>query len=245
MPACLGTSASVRASSMPEVGDLRARRPHLLAVHDPLVAVGDGLGLEPGQVGAGPGLAEELAPRLAAGDDVGQQRGALLVGAVGDDGRTGQEQAEAARRTDRAEAGDLLADVVGLVAADALAVPLDRPRRRRPSGHAEPFPPLGHRQVRIPVLLEPAAQLVDDRVVPRVAHRDNLLPCASARHRSVAQEQQHPVGSAVRRHQHGVELLDERHHGLGACGRPRGRASAAGTARARRPPRRASPGCPA
>ena len=49
-----------------DVGDLRARRPHLLPVDDPLVAVTHRRGGEAGEVGPGAGLAEELAPRLAA-----------------------------------------------------------------------------------------------------------------------------------------------------------------------------------
>ena len=46
-----------------EVGHLATRRPHLLAVDHPLVAVALGAGAEPGEVRSGPGLAEELAPR--------------------------------------------------------------------------------------------------------------------------------------------------------------------------------------
>ena len=88
-----------------EVGDLRAGRPHLLTVDDPLVAVADRLGLQAGEVGAGARLAEELAPRLLAGDDVGQEPRALLVGAVGDDGRAGEQQPEPRRRVQRAVAG--------------------------------------------------------------------------------------------------------------------------------------------
>ena len=69
MPWCLGTSASVRAMSMPRSATWPPRRPHLLAVDDPLVAVLDRRGLQAGEVGAGAGLAEELAPGLLAGDD--------------------------------------------------------------------------------------------------------------------------------------------------------------------------------
>ena len=45
-----------------EVGPVAARGPHLLAVDDPLVAVELGAGVEPGEVGAGARLAEQLAP---------------------------------------------------------------------------------------------------------------------------------------------------------------------------------------
>jgi hypothetical protein len=50
------------------------RRPHLLAVDDPLVAVAHGAGGETGDVGAGAGLAEQLAPDVLAGEDAPQQR---------------------------------------------------------------------------------------------------------------------------------------------------------------------------
>ena len=58
---------------------------------------------EPGQVGPGAGLAEELAPGVLSGDDVADVAVDLLLGAVGGDGGGGQEQAEApwARRARR------------------------------------------------------------------------------------------------------------------------------------------------
>ena len=51
----------------PELRLASARRPDLLAVHDPLVAVEHGPGAEAGEVGACARLAEQLAPRLLAG----------------------------------------------------------------------------------------------------------------------------------------------------------------------------------
>src|SRR5205085_2542864 len=36
-----------------QIGDLATGGPHLLAVHDPLIAVPNGLGVQPGQVRAG------------------------------------------------------------------------------------------------------------------------------------------------------------------------------------------------
>ncbi len=49
------------ADDLAEVGVLRARRPHLLAVDHPLVAVALGLGLQAGEIGPRDGLAEQLA----------------------------------------------------------------------------------------------------------------------------------------------------------------------------------------
>ena len=56
----------------PELGAVGVGRPHLLAPDHPLVAVEVGPGGQRGQVGAGAGLAEQLAPDLLAG----QQRAA-------------------------------------------------------------------------------------------------------------------------------------------------------------------------
>jgi hypothetical protein len=55
------------------VGVLGLRGPDLLAVDHPLVAVELGLRLERGEVGAGVGLAEALAPRHLAREDLGQE----------------------------------------------------------------------------------------------------------------------------------------------------------------------------
>ena len=60
-PLCLGRSGSVRADDLADVAVVRAGGPHLLAGDDPLVAVALGPGLQAGQVGAGAGLAEQLA----------------------------------------------------------------------------------------------------------------------------------------------------------------------------------------
>ena len=67
--------------------DVRQRRPDLLPVEHPLLTVTLGPGREPGHVGPGPGLAEELAPDLLAGEE-GAQVALLLLGRpVGGDGR--------------------------------------------------------------------------------------------------------------------------------------------------------------
>src|SRR5690606_20917831 len=113
------------------------------------------------QVRAGTGLAEELAPRLLARDDVGEEPRPLLVGAVGDDRRPREQEPEARRRAERSVRVDLPADRVGLVAAQAAAEPLLGPGRCRPTGVPEALPPLAHGEVGIPVLVEPGAQLCD------------------------------------------------------------------------------------
>ncbi len=64
------------------VGHVSERGPDLLAVDHPGVTVALGLGLQAGDVGAGAGLGEHLAPDFLAGDVVGEVGGLLLVGAV-------------------------------------------------------------------------------------------------------------------------------------------------------------------
>ncbi len=70
------------------------RRPHLLAGDHPLVAVALGPGGQRGQVRAGAGLAEELAPALLVAHDRRQEAQALLLGAVGEESGRGQIEAE-------------------------------------------------------------------------------------------------------------------------------------------------------
>ena len=56
------------------IGVVGARVPHLLAVDDPVVAVTDSGRAQPGEVGTGAGLAEQLGPRDLAGDRRTQDR---------------------------------------------------------------------------------------------------------------------------------------------------------------------------
>ena len=54
------------------VGDVAVRRPDLLAVDDVIVAVAHGAGAQRGEVGAGVGLGEALAPHLFTAQDRGR-----------------------------------------------------------------------------------------------------------------------------------------------------------------------------
>ena len=78
----------------PAVGPVRERVPYLLSVHDPLVAVTDRTGRQAREVGAGSGLAEELAPQLLAGEQRSKEPRLELVVGVGRDRRRGEEDAE-------------------------------------------------------------------------------------------------------------------------------------------------------
>ena len=79
------------------VGRVGQRRPHLLAVDHPFVAVGHRPGGQTGEIRARAGLAEELAPQVGAGVHGPQEPPLLLVGAVGGDGGPGQPHEEGAR----------------------------------------------------------------------------------------------------------------------------------------------------
>ena len=73
-----------------EVGGVGAGVPHLLPIDHPFVAIGDGAGADTGQVGAGTGLAEQLAPGGLAVGDPPDEPGDLVRGAVLEKGRSGQ-----------------------------------------------------------------------------------------------------------------------------------------------------------
>jgi len=77
-----------------EVGKVRPRGPHLLTGDDPLVAIRLGPTRERRQVAARARLAEQLAPDLLGPHDRRQEAQPLLLGAVGEQRRRGQVQAE-------------------------------------------------------------------------------------------------------------------------------------------------------
>ena len=93
---------SVRVNKMRPVAVVRARRPDLLTVDDPLVAVAHRHRAQPAEVGAGAGLGEQLAPHLFAPQHRAQVALLLLVGAVRDQHRARHADAdgEDARRGD-------------------------------------------------------------------------------------------------------------------------------------------------
>ena len=67
MPLCFGASGSVRVEHEDVVGEVARRRPDLLAVDDPLVAVELGPAPEVAEVRAGVRLGVALAPDVFAG----------------------------------------------------------------------------------------------------------------------------------------------------------------------------------
>ena len=83
------------------VGPLAERRPDLLPRDHPFVAVAFGAGLQPGEVGPGAGLGEQLAPAVFAVEDARHESLDQLVGSVCEQGRGCQHHAEPGGRPER------------------------------------------------------------------------------------------------------------------------------------------------
>ena len=111
------------------VANVRQRRPHLLAVDDPLVAVSNGTGLEARHIGAGTGLGEHLAPDLVRPDQLRLVGGALLVGAVLVEHRQAHPLADAEVDLHDREGTGLFAPDPLVLVAQALPAVLDRVRQ--------------------------------------------------------------------------------------------------------------------
>src|SRR5439155_8186464 len=105
-----------------------ARAPHLLAGHDPIVAVAVGAGRDASEVRTGAGLREQLAPRLVAAKERTEVAILLLVRAVEDDRRPGHAEPRHVERDVRADAGLLLLPYEVLRRAEPAAAELRRPR---------------------------------------------------------------------------------------------------------------------
>ena len=114
------------------------RRPHLLTADDPPVAVALGPGGEPGEVGAGAGLAEELGPAELALEDRRDVAGDLVGVALGEDRGRRHQEAEAAGRSQGAVLGEAPAHHGLRSDAQAAAALLGREVRGRPAGGARP-----------------------------------------------------------------------------------------------------------
>src|SRR5690606_22970205 len=92
------------------VGQVRQRRPDLLARDQPVAGFGiaAGAGADVAEVGAGGGFRIALRPEFRAGKDAGQEAALLLVRTEGDQRRTDQPLADMAEAAGTAGAGILL-----------------------------------------------------------------------------------------------------------------------------------------
>ena len=125
-------------------------RPDLLPADHPFVAVLDRARLQRGEVGAGLGLGEALAPDLLAGQDRLQVALLLLLGAVGDHDRAAHRQAEHVGGARRLLAGRLADEDRLLDHRRAAAAVLLRPGDPGPAGLVQLVLPLaaeGHHLV--------------------------------------------------------------------------------------------------
>ena len=80
MPGVLGDVGVGAGDGDAPGGEVRARRPDLLPVDHPLVAVADRPRREPGEVGAGARLGEELAAELVGAQERPHEAVLLLLG---------------------------------------------------------------------------------------------------------------------------------------------------------------------
>ena len=93
MPLCLGDVGVGAHEHLAVVGDVAEAGPDLLAVDDVVVAVADGARAQAGEVGAGVGLGEALAPHVRRRCRMPRQVALLLlVGALGDERGAAVEQ---------------------------------------------------------------------------------------------------------------------------------------------------------
>src|SRR3954467_73577 len=141
------------------VGVLGERRPGLLAVDDPLVALAFGLGLQRGEVGAGAGLGEALAPPIVDIGDAGQILLLLLFIAEGVDHGADHADAEGERLRRRIGLQLFVEDVV-LHGGPAGAAILLGPVADAPALLVEDAPPRHH------LVLREVAAL--DQLAPRI-----------------------------------------------------------------------------
>src|SRR5690348_4404368 len=89
---------------------VRAGGPHLLPVHDPLIASELGPRYRTGDVRSAARFAEQLAPNILAGQNAQQEFLLLPIGAVRENGRGGEGADADLRDPDRTDALELLLD---------------------------------------------------------------------------------------------------------------------------------------
>src|SRR5262249_6782892 len=134
---CFSRSSGTRVGSMQisELSDRTLTRrggPGLLAVDDVLPIDAFRRGFERGEIGAGAGLGEALAPPVVEIGDAGEEALLLRVAAEGDDHRADHGDAEAERRR-RWRLLQFLEENVMLGRGPVAAAPFGRPVRYRPA----------------------------------------------------------------------------------------------------------------
>ena len=110
MPRCFDDVGARARDEDAELGDVRERRPDLLAVDDVDVAVAISARAQVREVGTGARLAEQLAPHLFAGEHRPEVALLLLVARERDEDRPAVPDADRVRGLDRARAPHLVLD---------------------------------------------------------------------------------------------------------------------------------------
>ena len=156
------------------LGQVASGGPHLLTGDHPLVAVTLGSGLQTGQVGAGTRLGEQLAPGHRAVEDLRNVPVDLFGGAMHCDGRGGQHQAQPDGWSDHPSLGQAGRHGGHQVPAVAPPTGLGRHGRRGPTSLGQALPPVGHREVGVPVCVQPSIQLGPYVSGSEIAHDRSL-----------------------------------------------------------------------
>ncbi len=124
-----------------EVRERGVGRPDLAAGDAEVVAVTVGTRREPGEVTAGVGLAEQLAPHVVAREDPRHPAAALVGGAVRDEGRAHERQSHPAEERRRARTRELGVVVRDLRHRRAPPTVVDRPVHPHPTAGVQlPLP---------------------------------------------------------------------------------------------------------
>ena len=158
---CLGALAVGARDHEDPLRPVRERRPDLLPVDDPLVAVEVGACLHVREVGAGVGLGVSLAPDLGAAEDAGEERPFLGVGAEVDDGRPEQPLADDPDPSRTARARVLLVEDHLLEQRRAAAAVLRGPAEADPTVAAELLLPREALVEQLVLVAGPAAPAYD------------------------------------------------------------------------------------
>ena len=131
-----------------------------MPVHDIMIPVAFGLGLQASEVRAGGRFAEELAPGLLAVEDRWDVAVDLFLGAVGGDRRCRQHEPETRWGSKNVFGRHETHRSSLLRLAPALAIGVLGERGLGVSSVRENLPPFAHRQARVPVRVKPVGEFL-------------------------------------------------------------------------------------
>ena len=150
-----------------EIRVMSAGVPDLLAVDDPPAVFQLCLGGEPRQIGAAAGLAEQLAPGVLTSEDRPQVAALLIVVTHGEDRLRGQPPRPGLGDRDDAPLAKHPGNHRCLLLIEIPTIEIARPVRRRPAAIDQEGSPLGERQLRIPMVVQPGVDLLLDALRSR------------------------------------------------------------------------------